>query len=42
MKKIKQIVFYTDNQKRKSIIIYSDNKIQKTTENIGKEKIKEY
>ena len=42
MRKIKQIIFYTDNKERKSIIIYSDNKIQKTSENVGKEKIKEY
>lgn len=42
MRKIKQIIFYTDNKERKSIIIYSDNKIQKASENVGKEKIKEY
>lgn len=42
MRKIKQIIFYADNKERKSIIIYSDNKIQKASENVGKEKIKEY
>ena len=42
MRKIKQIIFYTDNKERKSIIIYSDNKMQKASENVGKEKIKEY
>lgn len=42
MKKIKQIIFYADNKERKSIIIYSDNKIQKASENVGKEKIREY
>ena len=42
MRKIKQIIFYVDNKERKSIIIYSDNKIQKASENVGKEKIKEY
>lgn len=42
MRKIKQIIFYTDNKERKSIIIYSDNKIQKASENVGKEKIKKY
>ena len=42
MRKIKQIIFYADNKERKSIIIYSDNKIQKASENVGKEKIREY
>lgn len=42
MREIKQIIFYADNKERKSIIIYSDNKIQKASENVGKEKIREY
>lgn len=42
MRKIKQIIFYADNKEKKSIIIYSDNKIQKASENVGKEKIREY
>lgn len=42
MKKIKQIIFYVDNDLKNALIIYNNNELQKVSNDIGKKRVEEY